>query len=176
MLDVLKPLVSSAGYDLDDLMRRARGVCVYGSRAAGCDRADSDWDVLVLGIPGPWRVRRAGIDLSFEDPNAPGWLGRELAIHVTRYSIWLSGSMPWRPHDLRWDEAEDFKLKVLARTAAAVRRRGPAAALNQVLRMRADLRRLEHLRRREYVPPRELLTRNWDRSLFPDLEPVLSGP
>lgn len=176
MLDVLRPLVRQAGHDLDELMGKAAGVCVYGSRAAGCHREGSDWDVLVLGIPGPWRIRRPFIDLSFEDPLASGWLGRELAIHVTGYSIWLSGSMPWRPPDLRWEEAEAFKMRVLARRAAAVRGLGPAAVPDQVTKMKADLRRLEHLRRREYVPPRELLTRDWDRSLFPDLEPVLSGP
>lgn len=169
----LRPLVASAGYDMEDLLSRAAGVCIYGSRAAGCHRPDSDWDVLVLGMPGPWRVRRPGIDLSFEDPAAPGWLGRELAIHVTGYSAWISGSMPWRPEDLDWEVAEAFKLRKVRSRADAVRRVGPGT--RQLEKLRNDLRRLEHLRRREYVPPAALLTPDWDRSLFPDLEPILSG-
>lgn len=167
-------LVASCGYDLDDLMLRACGVCLYGSRAAGCHREDSDWDVLVLGVPGPWRVRRPDIDLSFEDPDSFEWLGRELAIHVTGYSVWLSGSMPWRPEDLDWETAAAFKLRRMRVQAESIRRLGRNSS--HLDRLRSDLRRYEHLRRREYVPPERLLTPDWDRTIFPDLEPLLSGP
>ncbi|MFL6352267.1 MAG: nucleotidyltransferase domain-containing protein [Bryobacteraceae bacterium] len=77
-------------------VRTAAEVIVFGSTAAGLHRPDSDLDVLCVGIQNA-RFKNQSLDLvclSQPIARSSAWLHSELAYHVVRYGVWLTGT-PW---------------------------------------------------------------------------------
>lgn len=167
----LTEVIAKTGYDLKDLLTRASAVVLVGSRSAGCHRPDSDWDVVVFGIPGPWRVRKPGVDLIFENPSGPTdptWLRRELCIHMSKYALWLTGAQFWKDEDLDWDGAAAFKHKRITNRAHAMLRMGfsQERITSELL---DEARRLACLKRKIHVPPTAILPREYDSALRGDI-------
>lgn len=143
------------------------GVWCFGSRAAGCARDDSDWDVLVV-TRAPvleLRIRRAQLDLvnvRFDELNT--WASTELAAHVAT-------------HGVRIDHGRELTLRS-APSAAAPRKcvvvDGRAKMLNalwtglqpeqrrrETVRLRRDLQRAWLLTQGAAIPPTAVLEREW---------------
>lgn len=162
-------LVRPFGYSYEKLLEMGTGVAVVGSRAALCNRPDSDWDVFVQLRPGEpsFTRKRTGIDLMFEDPTHEAWLRRELPNHMAAYSIWLDGEQQWKNEDLDWERCEAFVARRVEKSLLALSRVvHSAVAVKYAIRAVGDARRLQHLRWREYVPPTALLTKRFDGSLL----------
>lgn len=160
----LTEVIAKTGYDLKDLLTRASAVVLVGSRSAGCHRPDSDWDVVVFGIPGPWRVRKPGVDLIFENPSGPTdpvWLRRELCIHMSKYALWLTGNQFWKNEDLDWKGASSFKRNRIENKARGMLRMkfSPDRVISELL---DDARRAVCLDQRIHVPPTALLPQQTD--------------
>lgn len=159
----------SSGLSFDQLRREATAIALFGSRAYGCARADSDWDVLCIGSG---RSRRlAGLDLVWVPPQAmadPAWLGGDLPGHVAMYGMWLHGEPSLPSCALRLDAAAERKAARIARKLASVSRvwhlLGPAYRRRDAELLRRDVQRFDGLRKGVAVPPTALLDAAWDGS------------
>lgn len=158
--------LAAAGLSLDQLREHSSQIILFGSRAAGCAHATSDWDILVVG-EGPTPLMK-NIDLVWIHPrkfDSGDFFSTELAGHVARYGVWLHGSPGWRNAARVGPAAIEHKVKRLASRAHALERGWPI--LNASLRneestlFRRDLQRLELLSRGEAIPPSKWLDDAW---------------
>jgi hypothetical protein len=162
-------MLLSKGLSFDQLRREATAIALFGSRAYGCARADSDWDVLCVGSG---RSRRlAGIDLVWVPPHAmtdPTWLGGDLPGHVATYGVWLHGESSLTSCALPLDAAAKRKAARIARKLVSVSRvwhlLGPAYRRRDAELVRREAQRLDGLRGGVAVPPTALLDAAWDGS------------
>jgi hypothetical protein len=71
---------------------------LFGSRAAGVPRSNSDWDVLVVRTNGP-TIRCASkidlVEIELAQVSSEAWLGSELANHIAAYGRWIVGEPTW---------------------------------------------------------------------------------
>lgn len=161
-----------AGVDVADVMGSGGAIWCFGSQAAGCAHADSDWDILVVTrapVLEP-RIRRAQLDLvnvRFDELDA--WASTELAAHVAT-------------HGVRIDHGRELTLRSIPtaaapRKCAVVGRRAqtldalwaglqPEQRRREALRLRRDLHRAWLLTRNAAIPPTALLEREWQSSSF----------
>ena len=177
----LEPVLAARSMDLSRLCQRAEAVIVFGSRAAGCPRPESDWDLLCVG---PNRTHRdPGLDVvwvSSERLDDWAWLTSELAGHVAHWGILVAGEAPWR------DQIRDAqaKLRKQADGASSYKRRlihGQARGLQRVWSyldkprlhaelhsLRRELQRYEELRHGRPVPPTAHLDMKWALDAGPE--------
>lgn len=154
----LAEALASKGYDLLALCS-AHPFAVFGSRAAGCHRLNSDWDVVALTAP-QLADRGGPVDYLQEDPpNDPQWYSRDLAFHLAGYAVWLNGGPNWDPALLDWDRAAARKAKKIREIAPVVGRGllAPKMEVKWVDHLRAELGRLIQLRQRVPISPTALL-------------------
>jgi hypothetical protein len=160
--------LASVGLDWDILQRDAQAIILFGSRAAGYDRPDSDWDLLCIGS-GPQRLTQR-LDILWipaERATSPDcdWLGSELANHVARFGHALFGELPWTENYGRQELVLARKRRQLdghvrglscvwPRLNAVYRRR-------QLAQLRRDLQRYDLLSACEPVPPTAVLDCMW---------------
>lgn len=157
-------------------------VVLFGSRAAGCAEANSDWDLLLVGPPSFTRSIPS-FDLVHVVGSRRWWESTELAIHVRAYGVWLSGE---RPHDWHIDfkPAIAQKARVINVRATALRNSwrsiSPLRREREVVVLRRDLQRLVLLQRGEAVPPRQFLDQAWLRTpeiaAFSSLDGIAISP
>jgi predicted nucleotidyltransferase len=162
--------LSEAGVDVAAVMGSGGGLWCFGSQAAGCARADSDWDVLVVTrTPVPEsRIRHARLDLvnvQFDELDA--WALTELAAHVAVYGV-------------RVDQGREHTLRSIPKAAAprkciVVGKRAqildalwtglqPGQRSRETLRLRRDLHRAWLLTQGAAIPPTAALEREWRSS------------
>jgi len=162
----LAATLAAEGFSLDQLREKSSQIILFGSRAAGCAHAKSDWDILVVG-EGPSPLAK-NIDLVWIHPrkfDSGEFFSTELAGHVARYGVWLHGSPDWRDSVRVGSAAVEHKAKRLASRAHALERGWPI--LNDQLRaeestlFRRDLQRFELLSRGEPIPPSKWLDDAW---------------
>jgi hypothetical protein len=154
---------------LDDLRREASAIILFGSRAAGCARETSDWDLLCIGRG---RSRKlAGLDLVWIDISTmehDAFLGGELAGHVLRFGCWLHGEASWKASDLRVDAAARRKEERLAKRLRSYERAwhllGAAYQDQDARLLRRDVQRLGGLRAGIAVPPSAHLDAAWTKN------------
>jgi hypothetical protein len=156
------------------LKKQARAIALFGSRAGGCERASSDWDLLCIG-DGRSR-KRDGLDLvwvSAEDVESGAWLGSDLAGHVAAHGIWLHGEPSFRLGDVRFASAARRKEERLACDVRGVGRvwdlLGAPYQRKHATLLRRDVQRLRSLERGVPVPPSAWLDARWRA------EPASSG-
>ena len=159
--------LGSRGVDVTEIAADGGGVWCFGSRAAGCAKPASDWDVLVIANAPveEHRARCGRIDLvkiCIDDLGA--WTAGELATHVAAYGV-------------RLDQGRALALQA-APVAAAMRKRAitgaRASTLDQLwsclgapqrareaLRLRRDAHRAWLLSRGRPIPPTALLEEEW---------------
>jgi len=162
--------LSESDLDITAVAAGASGIWCFGSRAAGCARVDSDWDVLVVTRAPVLesRIRRAGLDLvNVRFAELDAWTSTELAAHVAAYGV-------------RIDHGRELTLRSVP-TAAAPRKcavvNGRAQTLNamwtglqpgqrrrETLRLRRDLHRAWLLTQGASIPPTATLEREWRSS------------
>lgn len=157
-----------AGLELGRLVRRGAEVWLFGSRAGGCSRVDSDWDVLILDdepVPARRRVGRLDIVTVTRAHALGAWRGSELAVHVARYGLALGSKMDW---NLEVDvlAAAARKRNVVEARALRLGRTWEALPapqrVREAVRLRLDLQRAACLISGGSVPPTAVLNRSWD--------------
>lgn len=157
----------SRGVDVAEIAAGGGGVWCFGSRAAGCAKPESDWDVLVIdrAPAGEHRICCGRIDLvkvCVDDLGA--WTTGELATHVAAYGVRLD---PGRALALHASPAAAAPRKCAvtgarARTLDALwSGLGPSQRDREALRLRRDVHRAWRLSRGGPIPPTALLEQEW---------------
>lgn len=162
----LASALAAHGLTLDILAREASAIALFGSRANGCARPTSDWDVLCIGTGHTRKL--SGLDLVWIDARSleqEAWLGSDLAGHVAAYGAWLHGTPPWHAADLRFDLAARRKEERIARRLQSLARSwdllGPSYRDKYATLVRRDAQRLEGFIGRAPVRPTALLDAAW---------------
>ena len=152
---------------LDELICEASEVAIFGSRAVGVQRSDSDLDVLIVTNQ-KRRVFAFGLDcvlITAEDIDSSFWLGSELASHVAKYGNWVKGSGEWRRNVCLSDRAIIRKQKrifsLLRNSAQRWPRLHPVFQMKYRTTIRRELQRLRLLLNRLPIPPTPLLDSEW---------------
>jgi len=159
-------LEARCGYSLRDLCVGAGEVVLFGSRAAGLHSEDSDVDVLCVGRGRSMRSR--ALDLLWIAPDhlaSDAWRFSELAGHIARYGVWLSGHGAWRTEILSSPRAAERKAALVRRQLDALLPYHPRLArpywLRNVATIRRHLMRYELLANGEPVPSTPVLDAQW---------------
>jgi predicted nucleotidyltransferase len=158
-------------------------VVLFGSRAAGAGRPDSDWDLVLVdrrAAHAPSRKvqvrdRARGVDVvvvpSLDDET---FLGSELGAHVAWYGLGVSEPLPDLRHRVRYQDALErgpvrrirSKLRVLLSVHQRVRRGAANAWQTPMMQEHAarvilDVARAVHLKRHQGSPPSLRLAEEW---------------
>jgi predicted nucleotidyltransferase len=154
----LHDLLPNSGMTYEKLLDVSTEVVIFGSRAVGMHRPDSDLDVLVVGSDTA-RFRVAGIDfviLRPEELESSFWLGSELASHIASYGKWVKGGGSWRPQVGISDRAAMRKqariVGLLMRGPQWWSKLHPVFHTKYKVTIRRELQRLDLLRRRRRRP------------------------
>lgn len=174
MITALQPLLlllQQSGFSPEAIAAAGGGVWAFGSRATGCSTSESDWDVLIVSPEEPPRSRRRAGQLDLVFVGAPSffdaWRNSELATHVAKYGVWLSGHRKLR---VMSDPlaAADRKAQVVGRRVVVLDRLWDALTMRQrqweALRLRRDLQRSALLASGVGVPPSAWLDAAWSGS------------
>ena len=165
----LRDLLSNSGVRYEKVLDASTEVVIFGSRAVGTQRPDSDLDVLIVGAnTGPLRV--AGIDfvvLRSEELASSRWLGSELASHIAEYGKWVKGCGSWR-HQVRISDRAAMRkeARVVGLLMCAPKwwsKLHPVFHSKYKLTIRRELQRLDLLRKKTPVPPTHTLDSDWDQ-------------
>lgn len=158
--------LAEAGLSWRELTRRADDILLFGSRAQGAGRPDSDWDLLCVGN-GPTRPR-SGVDIVWVGPRTSltsRWLGSELASHILAFGLHLQGECAWISHvQLSPAAVEAKRRRVIARMSALQRLWScvrPTFKVRHGRLLRRELQRVQILCRGEPVPPARHLDDGW---------------
>lgn len=174
--------LKTAGLTWMDLSARAEQIILFGSTAVGCDRPDSDVDLLCVGEGKDLDTGRLHLlwikNQCFRDPL---WLGSEIGTHVAQYGVWLKGKPTFAASSAPHPRALERKRERIFRRAHALLRNwaalSPRFRAAQRRKLRLDVQRLELLQRGLAVKPNPLLDQNWrnKRNRVKWLKAVLSG-
>jgi len=163
----LHSLISNSGTSYEKVVGVSTEVVIFGSRAIGVNRPDSDLDVLLVDAS-VGRPRVAGIDfviLRSEDLASSRWLGSELASHIAQYGKWIKGPGSWRHQVHVSDRAAMRKeTRIVGLLMCAPKwwsKLHPVFHTKYKLTIRRELQRLDLLRRRIPVPPTYALDADW---------------
>jgi len=163
----LRSLISVSGTTYEKVVGASTEVVIFGSRAIGVNRPDSDLDVLLVNA-NLGRPRVAGIDfvvLCPEEVASSHWLGSELAAHIVEYGKWIKGCGSWRNQVHISDRAAMRKqariVGLLMRAPKWWSKLHPVFHTKYKLTIRRELQRLDLLRQRIPVPPTHTLDADW---------------
>jgi hypothetical protein len=162
----LDRVLAAHGLSFDVLRQETAAIALFGSRAQGCARPSSDWDLLCIGRG---RSRKlACLDLVWIDPIVIGddrWLGGELAGHVAAHGNWMHGKPTWQLADVQFEMAARRKKERIRRRLESLTRAwnllGPAYHVQEATLVRRDVQRLEYLSCGIAVPPTAFLDAAW---------------
>lgn len=150
-------------------LRGLPNLAVFGSRAVGLERFDSDWDIFCVGAT--LRPRASDLDFvlrSTDEAEATRWLASELAHHIAVFGVWLTDVPSWLSAVRHSEAAVTAKAEAIADTVHCLRGRWgrllPTQRAKYLQRLRRDLQRLHVLSTGAAVPPTALLDRSWDPS------------
>jgi hypothetical protein len=167
LADLLRTRLRTVGIDWNSIFQHASEVVVFGSRAVGVNTALSDLDVVVIG--GHERVKTSGLDLVCVPRSVvptPQWLSSELAAHVAKYGVWITGEGEWRHRASAGLEAVSKKerrlVALLANVSRSWGRLDPTFQKKYQTTIRRELQRLLRLREGIPVPPTPVLDLEWN--------------
>lgn len=170
---LLAQRLAAAGLSWAQLTQRCEQIVLFGSRAAGVARADSDFDLLCVvrekdSITREDRRVTPGIDLvwvSLERLATQEWLGSELAQHVAAFGIWLHGQSDWGHSVFASRQAVLKKAAQIQDRIMALLPRWehllPSYHRKYSRLVRRDLQRLQLLSQGKPVPCSPILDRAW---------------
>lgn len=151
-----------------EVVETSTEVVIFGSRAVGVHRPDSDLDVLLIGT-NVGRPRVIGIDfviLRSEELASSRWLGSELASHIAGYGKWVKGCGSWRDQVHISDRAVTRKEARIAGLLTCApkwwSKLHPVFHTKYKLTIRRELQRLDLMRQKIPVPPTHTLDLDWD--------------
>lgn len=163
----LHNLISDSGMTYEKVVGVAMEVVIFGSRAFGVHRPDSDLDVLLVDA-NMSRPRVAGVDfviLRPEELSSSRWLGSELAAHITEYGKWIKGCGAWRHQVYISDRAVIRKqarlVGLLMRAPQWWSKLHPIFHTKYKLTIRREIQRLDLMRHQIPVPPTHVLDSAW---------------
>jgi len=177
----LAACLEQAGLLLSRIAADGGGVWLFGSRAAGCARGDSDWDLLVVSpsVRACYRSKVLGADVNYVPMRElPAWSTGELAGHVAEYGIRIDDGRPLLFH-ARPSLAAPRKQALVA--SRSERLRVLRAALQprqfqaEILRLRRNAQRGWLLSRNFAVPPTVMLDEEWSAAAPSLRESILSA-
>ncbi|HSO00213.1 MAG TPA: nucleotidyltransferase domain-containing protein [Candidatus Nanopelagicales bacterium] len=155
------------GLSLDELFQHTSAIALFGSRAGGCARPASDWDILCVGSASARHL--PGVDLVWIDASCletAAWLGGDLAGHIAAHGVWLHGAPAWRIEDVSFSLAARRKEQRIARRIASIAQVWELWRAHyrqkHALRLRRDVQRLALLRAGIPIPPTAALDSAWD--------------
>lgn len=162
----LRTVLSTSTADLRQVEYDAVAVALFGSRAAGCARPSSDWDIFCIGNGRSQRFDN--IDVVWVHPSdilTPRWLATDLASHVTTYARWLKGGMSWQADAIDYAGATRAKQERVARVLLALHKvwhvLGNGHRQKHAIVVRRDLQRLCFLLKSVGVPAAPSLDSDW---------------
>lgn len=148
------------------LQQSSMAVFLFGSRAAGCEREDSDWDLLCIGN-GRSRMRQ-GLDLIWipaDRAEDVRWRDTELASHVAAWGCCLHGEDHWVRGALPGPRAVHGKAQILEGRIRALPRnhRWPSERFRRqrIEDLRREVQRYWLLADGVAVPPSARLDHRW---------------
>jgi hypothetical protein len=156
-----------ADLDLERIAEGGGGVWLFGSRAAGCARRNSDWDLLVLTSSTVAEDRRkcGNADIIYVAlAELQTWASSELAAHVEMYGMRLDEGPPIQINAnpiaaaARKQALVAVRSRFLDRIGAVLQ---PAQLGGELLRLRRNAHRGWLLAEGHGVPPTALLDREW---------------
>lgn len=160
-------VLAQQGLSFSELRQQASAIALFGSRAAGCARTTSDWDLFCVGQGRSRRI--ACVDLIWVDAPAIEhlfFLGGELAGHVAAHGTWLHGEPAFQIADVQFDTAAKRKEERLVKRLRSYEQtwhlldRGYQEHDAKLLRR--DAQRLGLLQANVAVPPSAHLDAAWD--------------
>jgi predicted nucleotidyltransferase len=170
-----------ARIDLDHIASGGGGVWLFGSRAVGCARRDSDWDLLVLTSSSVVEDRQkcGNVDVIYVAlRNLETWAASELAAHVEEYGVRLDTGSPIEINAKPAAAAGRKKALVAVRSRfldrvwVALR---PSQLRCELLRLRRNAHRGWLLAEGSGVPPTALLDNAWSMASNPERAAILGS-
>jgi predicted nucleotidyltransferase len=165
----LRDLLANSGTTYEKVVDASTEVVIFGSRAVGMHRPDSDLDVLLVNA-NTARLRVAGVDfviLRSDELASPLWLGSELASHIAEYGKWIKGGGSWRDQVRVSNRAAMRKqARIVGLLMCAPKwwsKLHPVFHSKYKLTIRRELQRLDLLRKKIPVPPTRTLDSDWDQ-------------
>jgi hypothetical protein len=160
--------LGDAGLSWSELCKSSDQIVLFGSRSIQRPTADSDWDLLCIGLGRTMRC--PPVDLVWIRPAllaSREWLTSELATHVARYGTWLWGRDSWSGEVCVSEETARRKFHVVALQLQAAGRcwfaLDDSYRAKHLRKIRRNLQRYELLRRRAPVPPSIVLDDHWEQ-------------
>ncbi|MGA8086703.1 MAG: nucleotidyltransferase domain-containing protein [Terracidiphilus sp.] len=150
-----------------ECIEKSTAIVIFGSRASGLERADSDLDVLCIGGT-LWRLKSRELDINMVPlkwANNSRWLGTELASHISTYGRWVKGGPEWLLGARISPEAVNSKRRRLA----AFMRTLPLLwdglldefRLKYAIKLRREAQRLLLLEQNVSIPPTRAIDCHW---------------
>jgi predicted nucleotidyltransferase len=156
--DQVRRMIAAGSLSFDELFASASDIIVFGSRAAGLNRPDSDLDLLIIADKSGHK-RIGKLDLVFvpdEKVGSAAWRRTEIAGHVATFGVSLMNDRP--AFDVIHDDYA--ALRKQARIHRLVSSLVPSWRLlndelrrKYLIRVRRELQRFRFLRRGLPVPP-----------------------
>jgi predicted nucleotidyltransferase len=146
---------------------KASELVVFGSMSVGLERPDSDIDIFCVGDC-DYKLKSDLLDLvivSSERVRQDLWLQSELASHVAKYGVWITGVSSWKREILLGENAIVAKRRRILAFMRALH--GSWFKLNERFRvkysvkLRRETQRLLLLERGIAVPPTSVLDHFW---------------
>ncbi len=159
----LSAALNRLGISFGELRKQCSEVILFGSRAAGVEDNESDWDLLCVGNSKFKRVR--GLDIIWlpsESVLSQRWVTSEIASHIAEYGRWMSGRpSAWINHVEITPQTRIRKIRWIQTHvnswARFWSRCSPKLRDDYALKLRYNLQRLEFLLDERPTPPRQIL-------------------
>ena len=153
-------------YRVQKLIDQAHEVVIFGSVAASLDRANSDLDVLVVSDQNESfkseKLDIVAVSLATRDSNE--WMTSELASHIKKYGVWLSGSRNWGELEIS-QRAIDLKARRIRTFLRSLPRSwdklDDVFKTKYATKIRRETQRLILLESKEAIPPTRLIDEEW---------------
>ena len=148
-------------------VNQASEVIVFGSMSARLERPNSDIDVLCIGDC-EYKLKTDLLDMivvSSEATQSGRWLQSELATHVAKYGIWISGVSVWKGEVSVGPAAVDEKRRRVSAFIKSLQnswfRLDRRFHTKYSVKLRRETQRLLLLERGIAVPPTSILDHSW---------------
>ncbi|MBJ6752679.1 nucleotidyltransferase domain-containing protein [Geomonas anaerohicana] len=159
---VLRGLGQKDRQSLLESIDMAEEAVIFGSYACGCERPDSDFDLMLVGTGR--RIKTKKLDLIWvpkERLVLKSWLRTELATHIAAYGAWVKGDGTWKRRvEITKYTMNKKRLKILIALSHIYVKRADLSdisrydLLNKVV---LDILRLSYLVNKRPVPPSALI-------------------
>jgi hypothetical protein len=172
LVSALQRRLALANVDSNSFFSQAQEIVVFGSRAIGVNSDDSDLDVLCF-TDRKVRIKTRQLDCICSprsESETSYWKTSELAFHIARYGVWISGQGTWRNsvHPSKDTiERKQRRVESLIRNAVCRWQQfHPLFRKKYATSVRRELQRLYLLESEVPIPPTPVLDSEWNLQKF----------